>query len=115
MISLFPPPRYHAILFVFVFFSGRDDLDRKLQAQRTAEILANATNPIVMLSYITNRHGSRDYTTIVEKGNVKVSKKKHMNHNYEITLWSLLITSHTTRISMTLTRNDSVSTFSIVA
>ena len=51
----------------------RDDLDRKLQAQATAELLANATNPIVMLSYITDRHGSRDYKTIVEKGNVNVS------------------------------------------
>lgn len=50
----------------------RDDLDRKLQAQHTAEILAGSTHPIVMLSYITNRHGSRDYMKITNDGNVKV-------------------------------------------
>ena len=38
-----------------------------------------------MLSYITNRHGSRDYNTIVEKGNVKVSQRKLMHVSYRIT------------------------------
>ena len=51
---------------------ARDVLDRKLQAERSAEILANSTYPVVMLSYITNPPGSRDYKTIVNRGNVKV-------------------------------------------
>ena len=50
-----------------------DELDRKLQAEMTAEILANSTNPIVMLSYITNPPGSRDYWKIVKDGQVKVN------------------------------------------
>ena len=62
----------YLLLTLFLFSS--DDLDRKLQAQTTAEILANAAHPIVMLSYITNRHGSRDYNTIVNGGNVKVGQ-----------------------------------------
>ena len=62
----------------------RDDLDRQLQAQTTAEILANVTNPIVMLSYITNRHGSRDYKTIVEKGNMKV-RAHTLTHSHTLT------------------------------
>ena len=62
------------LLYWFFCVFSSDDLDRKLQAQTTAEILANATNPIVMLSYITNRHGSRDYRTIVDGGNVKVGQ-----------------------------------------
>ncbi|XP_064404769.1 PGAP2-interacting protein-like isoform X2 [Halichondria panicea] len=57
--------------FLVVHFGNEEDnLDRKLQAHAVAELLANATNPIVMLSYVTDRHGSRDYKTIVEKGNV---------------------------------------------
>lgn len=51
---------------------ARDVLDRKLQAEHSAEILANSTYPVVMLSYITNPPGSRDYKTIVNRGNVKV-------------------------------------------
>jgi hypothetical protein len=47
-------------------------LDRKLQAERTAELLAGSTHPVVMLSYITNPPGSRDYKKIVNGGNVKV-------------------------------------------
>ena len=49
-----------------------DDLDRKLQAQATAEILSNSSHPVVMVSYITNKHGSRDYNTITSGGGVKV-------------------------------------------
>ncbi len=62
---------YHITYLVVIL--DRDNLDRKLQAHAVAELLANATNPIVMLSYVTDRHGSRDYKTIVEKGNVNVS------------------------------------------
>lgn len=47
-------------------------MDRQLQAETTADILSNATNPVVMLSYITNPPGSRDYRRIVEQGRVKV-------------------------------------------
>lgn len=92
-----------------VWTSNRDDLDRKLQAKTTAEILANATNPIVMLSYITNRHGSRDYNTIVEKGNVKVSELLSMCLRRGVSHGGLL------RILIQLTERDFVSTSSIVA
>lgn len=54
------------------FFLSRDDLDRKLQAERTAEILADSAHPVVMLSYITNPTGSRDYWKIINDGKVKV-------------------------------------------
>ena len=56
--------------FIFNFF--RDILDRQLQAETSASILSNTTNPVVMLSYITNPPGSRDYRRIVEHGRVKV-------------------------------------------
>ena len=48
-------------------------MDRKLQAERTAEILGNSTLPVVMVSYITNPPGSRDYKRIIQHGKVKVS------------------------------------------
>lgn len=50
----------------------RDVLDRKLQSERSAEILSNATHPLVMVSYITNKPGSPNYNTIVNQGRVKV-------------------------------------------
>ena len=53
-------------------FHSRDVLDRQLQAETSASILGNTTNPVVMLSYITNPPGSRDYKRIVEHGRVKV-------------------------------------------
>ena len=48
-------------------------LDRKLQAEKSAEILSNTTHPVVMVSYITNKPGSRDYKRITDYGRVKVS------------------------------------------
>ena len=50
----------------------RDELDRKLQAEFTGDVLARAVNPIVMISYITNKPHGRDYKRIVEHGKVKV-------------------------------------------
>ena len=58
------------LLCLLVF---RDALDRQLQAEKTASILSNTTNPVVMLSYITNPPGSRDYRRIVDFGRVKVN------------------------------------------
>lgn len=49
-----------------------DDLDRKMQGERTGEILGNSTLPVVMLSYITSKPGSRDYQKIINNGKVKV-------------------------------------------
>ena len=56
----------------------RDVLDRQLQAEKSASILSNTTNPVVMLSYITNPPGSRDYRRIVDYGRVKVKEKHHV-------------------------------------
>ena len=50
-----------------------DVLDRKLQAEKSAEILSTTPNPVVMLSYITNPPGSRDYLKIINSGRVKVT------------------------------------------
>ena len=50
-----------------------DVLDRKLQAEKSAEILSTTPDPVIMLSYITNPPGSRDYLKIVNSGKVKVS------------------------------------------
>lgn len=61
--SLLPPPSLY-----------RDVLDRKLQAEFTGNVLAGATHPIVMLSYITNKPHGRDYKRIVEYGKVKVGE-----------------------------------------
>ena len=58
-------------------FHSRDALDRQLQAETSASILGNTTNPVVMLSYITNPPGSRDYRRIVEHGRVKVCFISH--------------------------------------
>ena len=50
----------------------RDELDRKLQVERSAELLSNASSPVVVLSDITTPSGSRDYLTLTEHGRVKV-------------------------------------------
>ncbi len=52
--------------------TNRDRLDRKLQAERTAEILANSTHPLVMLSYVTSKPYTPEYQRIVDHGNVQV-------------------------------------------
>lgn len=57
---------------IYNFHLSSDELDRKLQAEKSAEILANSTYPVIMLSYITNPPGSRDYKRIVNHGRVKV-------------------------------------------
>lgn len=64
----------------------RDDLDRKLQAERTAEILGNSTLPVVMVSYITNPPGSRDYKRIIQHGKVKVSVWKPFSLTQNLSL-----------------------------
>jgi len=46
-------------------------LDRKLQAEKSSEILSSTPNPVIMLSYITNPPGSRDYLKITNSGRVK--------------------------------------------
>ena len=56
----------------FLYLVYRDVLDRKLQAEFTGEVLARAVHPIVMISYLTNKHHGRDYQRIVQSGKVKV-------------------------------------------
>jgi len=54
------------------FGNDVDVLDRKLQAEKSSEILSSTPNPVIMLSYITNPPGSRDYLKITNSGRVKV-------------------------------------------
>lgn len=53
----------------------RDELDRKLQSEFMANVLARAVNPVVMAGYLTNKPHSRDYKKIVESGKVKVRRE----------------------------------------
>ncbi|CAF0860410.1 unnamed protein product [Adineta ricciae] len=44
--------------------NDRDDLDRKLQAEKLREIMANSTNPLIFLGYVTSQPFSRDYRVL---------------------------------------------------
>lgn len=57
--TVFPP-----CFLLYLSFLDSDELDRRLQAQRSVQILANSTHPVVMLSYITTKPGTKDYNAI---------------------------------------------------
>lgn len=44
--------------------NDKDDLDRKLQAEKLREIMANSSNPLIFLGYVTSRPFSRDYQSL---------------------------------------------------
>ena len=60
-------------MYIYTTPCCSDVLDRKLQAEKSAEILSTTPDPVIMLSYITNPPGSRDYLKIVNSGKVKVN------------------------------------------
>ncbi|UJR37455.1 hypothetical protein I4U23_030158 [Adineta vaga] len=49
--------------------NDRDDLDRKMQAEKLREIMQNSTNPLVFLGYVTSEPFSRDYRTLTSAAN----------------------------------------------
>ena len=58
---------------VFSLSLSSDVLDRQLQSEFTANVLARAVHPIVMLGYLTSKPRSTNYNKIIESGKVKVS------------------------------------------
>lgn len=48
--------------------NDRDDLDRRLQARKLAQLCNDTPNPVVFLGYVTSKPGSRDYRHLIEQG-----------------------------------------------
>jgi endonuclease/exonuclease/phosphatase family metal-dependent hydrolase len=49
--------------------NDRDDLDRKLQAEKLRDIMKNSTHPLIFLGYVTSEPFSRDYKTLTSVAN----------------------------------------------
>ena len=51
--------------------NDRDNLDRRLQAEKLSQLCRESTHPVVFLGYVTSQPGSRDYRQLTVKGNMK--------------------------------------------
>ena len=73
-----------SFLLYFLHFSGnfcgsRDELDRRLQAEYTGEVLGRAVHPVVLLSYLTHDPHGVGYQTITDRGRVKVQMTPYLS------------------------------------
>ncbi|XP_078481655.1 PGAP2-interacting protein [Ciona intestinalis] len=51
--------------------NDRDDLDRRLQAEKLSQLCSATSNPVVFLGYVTSSPGSRDYQKLTRDGRMK--------------------------------------------
>ena len=71
MKSLYTSQFFYCI-FSSHFCGSRDELDRRLQAEYTGEVLGRSVHPVVLLSYLTHDPHGVGYQTITYRGRVKV-------------------------------------------